>query len=197
MVRDSCQEDSRSFTLSAMGRLGGSSGGQFVWVAVEPGIAVRFNPDGLIDSMITTGPISTDRLRAISTQSWSLIDPATTPFHTWRQVDPPSVEEVHHVQALKNALGQVVNECLEYEDVEGRPHPRVIAYFENIKSREFDTAHDYYRALADIVRAISPMTRSVNATIAYALEINKNTAAQYVNRCRQRGYLPPSQRSKK
>lgn len=167
-----------------------------MWVAVDDGVAIRFNPDGEIDGLIAAGPVTTTRLRAISTQGWAHIDPKTTALPHWRQSQPPTIVEIVHAAEREK---QKALESSEPNFAQARamhPSRRVTQTIRNAMIRDFDSTDDYYKALAEVIKEIAPMTRSINNALADALEITPNTAGQYVSRCRKRGYLPPSRRSK-
>lgn len=189
-----CQHPSRLLIVSTMGTRSKTSKDDVVWVAVEQGVVVRFGSNRKPDALVITGTINSERLRNLHLNRWEHIDPDTTDLPTWQQIDAPQLIEVAVALIPKASRERAIDECLDYEESTGIPHPDVINEIRESIDPEA-SADDFYKELALVIKRIAPFTLSPNTAISLALDVNKNTAAQYISRCRKRGYLPPSRRS--
>lgn len=183
--------------MTTMGRHRASTSDTPLWVAVEHNVVLRFGANGRPNGLFIAGEITSDRLRSLRLNRWEHIDPATTELPKWQQEAPPSDLEMALPFASRRARDKAIEECLDYEESTGVPHPDVTAAIADAMARDFVDTDDYYRTLAEAIQRAAPYTLSPNKALALALDISANTAAQYVNRCRKRGFLTPSKRRKK
>lgn len=151
-----------------------------VWVVTEPGVLVRYSPDGTPDRLLLVGPVTSDRLRAISLAGLDRISPHDTELPTWVQEQPPTADELDLVELFTFTHQQDAAE-------------QIAARMGGI---EYETADDFYKALADAITTVGRVDGSLAQAIADALDVTPNTAAQYIHRCRRRGHLPPSRKAR-
>ena len=169
----------------------------YIWVNVDPSLTIRFDETSRADAILITGDISSERLRLIRINQWEHIDPLTTQLPTWKQENAPAFKEIKAAAFMSQARANAIKECLDFEEKSRIPHPDVIEVIQKAMEVDFDSVNAYYAELARVIQQISPYTARVNTAICLALDIKPKTAAQYVNRCRKRGFLPPSKRSQK